>query len=110
VWITRTFVGESFVARAREIVWSPEAVADLEAAVQYLAERNPRAAESLATGVLQLVERLATEPLDGPPHELTSGATVRGWPLPPFRVYYQRTSDVLFVVRMYHQRRDPIAR
>jgi plasmid stabilization system protein ParE len=49
------------------IIWSPEALADLEAAVDYLAERSPPAAERLATGIvaLALVERLAIEPLEG---------------------------------------------
>jgi plasmid stabilization system protein ParE len=47
------------------IVWSPEALADIGAAVDYLAERNVSAAERPATGIVTLVERLATEPLDG---------------------------------------------
>jgi hypothetical protein len=29
---------------------------------------------------------------------------------PPYRVYYQRTSHALLVVRIYHQRREPITR
>lgn len=92
------------------IIWSPEALADVEAALDYLVERNPPAAENIATGIVSLIERLATEPLEGPEHVLQSGDRVRGWPYPPFRVYYQRTSDGLLVVRVYHQRRDPIAR
>jgi plasmid stabilization system protein ParE len=92
------------------IVWSPEAAADLEAAVEYLAARNPRAATGLATGVLNLIERLAIEPIDGPLHTLISGQTVHGWPFPPFRIYYQRETNTLLVVRIYHQKREPIAR
>ena len=92
------------------IVWSPEALADVGAAVDYLAERNALAAERLATGIVTLVARLATEPLEGPEHVLSNGERVRGWAYPPFRVYYQRTSDGLLVVRVYHQRRAPIAR
>jgi plasmid stabilization system protein ParE len=92
------------------IVWSPEALADIGAAVDYLAERNVSAAERLATGILTLVERLATEPLEGPEHVLSNGERVRGWAYPPFRVYYQRTPDGLVVLRVYHQRRAPIER
>jgi plasmid stabilization system protein ParE len=47
------------------VVWSPEALADVEAAVDYLVERSPPAAEKLATGIVSLIERLATEPLEG---------------------------------------------
>jgi plasmid stabilization system protein ParE len=92
------------------ILWSPEALADVEAALDYLTERNPPAAEKLVTGIVSLIDRLATEPLEGPQHLLENGERVHGWPYPPFRIYYQRTSDGLLVVRVYHQRREPIGR
>jgi hypothetical protein len=41
---------------------------------------------------------------------LTTGETVRGWSFRPFRVYYQRADGALVVVRVYHQKRAPIAR
>jgi plasmid stabilization system protein ParE len=85
-------------------------VADVEAALDYLVEHSPPAAQKLATGIVSLVERLATEPLEGPEHLLQSGDRVAGWPYPPFRIYYQRTSGGLLVVRVYHQRREPITR
>ena len=90
------------------IVWAPEAADDLETAVAYLAQRNPAGAHKLALAVFELVERLADEPLDGPEHILRNGERVRGWPLPPFRLYYQRQSAAFRVVRLYHQKREPI--
>jgi plasmid stabilization system protein ParE len=93
-----------------KIVWSPEAADDLDGAVEYLAQDSPAAAAKLGHGILALVDRLAAEPLDGPKHTLKNGQTVRGWPFPPFRVYYQRTDDALLIVRVYHQKREPIAR
>ncbi len=93
-----------------KVIWSPEALEDIEEAIDYLAERSPPAAEKLATGILALAERLATERLEGPEHVLGNGERVHGWPFPPFRIYYQRRPDALFVVRVYHQRREPIAR
>ena len=93
-----------------KIVWSPEAADDLEAAVQYLAQDSLPAAARLGHGILALVDRLAIEPLDGPKHVLKTGQIVRGWPFPPFRVYYQRADDTLLIVRVYHQKREPIAR
>jgi plasmid stabilization system protein ParE len=93
-----------------KVVWSPEALEDLEEAIGYLAARNPTAATKLATAVIATVEQRATEPLDGPEHVLRNGERVRGWPHRPFRVYYQRTPEAFFVVRVYHQRREPIAR
>lgn len=70
----------------------------------------PPAAERLAESVIALVERLATEPLDGAVHILSDGERVHGWPFPPFRIYYQRTPEAFLVVRIYHQRREPITR
>jgi plasmid stabilization system protein ParE len=92
------------------IVWSPEALADVEAALDYLLERSPQAAAKLATGIVTLIERIAAEPLEGPEHTLSDGQRVNGWPYPPFRIYYRRTSEGLLVVRVYHQRREPIVR
>lgn len=41
---------------------------------------------------------------------LRDGARVHGWPYPPFRVYYQRGADAFVIVRVYHQRREPMTR
>jgi plasmid stabilization system protein ParE len=46
------------------IVWSPEAADDFEQAVEYVAQDNPTAAAKLAHGLLGVVERLATDPID----------------------------------------------
>lgn len=60
--------------------------------------------------VLELVERLASEPIAGPTHVLRTGEIVRGWPVRPFRIYYQRDENELRVVRVYDQLREPITR
>lgn len=93
-----------------KVIWSPEALEDIEQAIDYLAERSHQAAERLVTGILSRVELLATEPHEGPEHVLSNGERVRGWPHPPFRIYYQRTPDAFVVVRVYHQRREPVTR
>jgi plasmid stabilization system protein ParE len=92
------------------IIWAPEAADEFDTTIGFIAERNPAAARKLAVNVLALVERLASEPLDGPAHTLTTGEVVRGWPVPPLRVYYQRAEGVLRILRVYHQKREPIAR
>jgi plasmid stabilization system protein ParE len=40
------------------IIWSPEAVADVEAALDYLIEHSPPAPQKLATGIVSLVDRV----------------------------------------------------
>jgi len=93
-----------------KVVWSPIAADEFDATIGYLAERNPQAAHKLAAGVLVAIDRLGAEPLDGPAYTLRTGEVVRGWPVPPVRVYYQRGEGVLLVVRVYDQRREPIER
>ena len=44
------------------------------------------------------------------PSRLRSGTLVRSWAVPPFRIYYQRHSGELLIVRVYHQTRRPITR
>ena len=88
---------------------APEALEDLHAAIDYLAERNPRAARRLADRVFVAIDRLA-EGLEGPAQVLRSGVEVRSWPVRPLRVYYRREADRLIVLRIYHQARRPIAK
>jgi hypothetical protein len=56
------------------------------------------------------VERLAAKAFDGPVSRLRSGAVVRSWGVPPFRIYYPRHREELLILRVYHQKRRPITR
>jgi plasmid stabilization system protein ParE len=64
----------------------------------------------LDAAITRCVERLTAKEFDGPFHGLRSGAFVRRWGVPPFRIYYQRHPDGLLILRVYHQKRRPIAR
>jgi plasmid stabilization system protein ParE len=90
--------------------FTDEAVADILDAITYLNERNPTAAVNLSTDIDDCIERLSGREFDGPVSQLRSGALVRSWPVPPFRIYYQRLADELLIVRVYHQARRPIVR
>lgn len=76
----------------------------------YLAERSPAAAARLDEDIQRCIGRLAAQEFDGPVSRLKSGAQVRSWPVPPFRVYYQRLTGEVLIVRVYHQARRPITR
>ncbi len=93
-----------------KITYTEEAVADLVDALSYLNERNPTAAAKLDAEILRCVERLADREFEGPVSRLRSGAVVHSWGVPPFRIYYQRHSDELLIVRVYHQARRPFTR
>jgi len=91
-----------------KIRYTSEALTDLVDALTYLVERNPDAARSLDDEIEQLLGRLAAGEFEGPISRLRSGSEVRTWSLPPFRIYYLRSSDELVVLRIYHQAREPI--
>ena len=93
-----------------KVTYTEEAVADIVDAIAYLNERNPTAAAKLDAEITACVERLADREFDGPVSRLRSGAVVRSWGVPPFRIYYQRHPDELLILRVYHQARRPITR
>ena len=93
-----------------KVTYTEEAVADIVDAITYLNERNPTAAAKLDAEIARCIERLADREFDGPVSRLRSGAVVRSWGVPPFRIYYQRHADELLIIRVYHQKRRPIVR
>jgi plasmid stabilization system protein ParE len=93
-----------------KVTYTEEAVADIVEAIAYLKERNPTAAANLDAAIARCIERLADRDFEGPVSRLRSGAVVRSWGVRPFRIYYQRHTDELVILRVYHQARRPITR
>jgi plasmid stabilization system protein ParE len=93
-----------------KVNYTEEAIADIVEAISYLNQRNPTAAANLDAEIAQCIERLAGQEFEGPVSRLRSGALVRSWAVQPFRIYYQRQSGELLIVRVYHQTRRPITR
>jgi plasmid stabilization system protein ParE len=93
-----------------KVTYTEEAVADIVEAIAFLKERNPTAAANLDTAIARCIERLADREFEGPVSRLRSGAVVRSWSVRPFRIYYQRHTDELVILRVYHEARRPITR
>jgi len=93
-----------------KISYTEEAVADLVEALTYLNQRSSTAAAKLDADIARCIERSADRQFEGPISKRRSGAVVRSWGVPPFRIYYQRHPDELLIVRVYHQKRRPTAR
>jgi plasmid stabilization system protein ParE len=93
-----------------KVTYTEEAVADIVEAITYVNERNPTAAANLDAEIARCIERLGAQEFDGPVSRLRSGALVRSWAVPPFRIYYQRHPAELLIVRVYYQTRRPITR
>ena len=93
-----------------KVTYTEEAVADIVQAITYLNERSSTAAATLDADIARCIERLADREFEGPVSRLRSGALVRSWGVPSFRIYYQRHADERLIVRVYHQSRRPIIR
>ena len=92
------------------VTYAEEAIADILDAIAYLNDRSPTAASQLDSELAECIEHLAAGEFDGPLSRLRSGSLVRSWPVPPFRIYYQRQPGELLILRVYHQTRRPIVR
>lgn len=85
---------------------------DLDAQLDYLAERNPAASLALSDSIDATLAMLAGRAprLDGPEVLLDTGERCRRVFVHPVAIYYQRAPGEVLVVRVYHHAREPIAR
>jgi plasmid stabilization system protein ParE len=90
------------------VLFTVQAEEDLLASVEFLVERNPEAAARFSDRVFAAVEMLASNPVDGPVHRLSTGEECRSWPVAPVRIFYARTAESLTILRIYHDARVPI--
>ena len=94
-----------------KIVFAPESVEDLVAAIEYVQQRDPQAAVAMSGNVFHVIDRLAAGEFEGPELELRcSGEKLRSWPARPFRIHYRCDGESLIVLRIYHSSRRPITR
>jgi plasmid stabilization system protein ParE len=82
---------------------------ELDTQIDYLLERNPRAADALDRAITQALEDLAAGRLEGSEHRLrASGRRVQRWYVEPLMLYYQRRPTELVVLRVRHHAQRPI--
>jgi toxin ParE1/3/4 len=84
-----------------EIRWSPEAVLDFTAIVQYIRQDNSSAALRVARAIYDAVAQLNTFPNRGRPGRING---TRELPLPrlPFVVVYRVRENTVEIVRLLH--------
>jgi len=92
------------------IVVAPKARDDLRGAYEYIQKDNPEAADRVLAHIVEIIGMLASGVMAGKEVLLRDGRRVHTWPVPPYRIYYQKSSEVFQVVRVYHQARRPIER
>jgi len=85
------------------VVWSPQAVEHLTHLRSYIARDNPKAANRVATALLNAVELLAELPNLGRPGRV-AGTREMVVPGTPYVVPYRIRGDRLEVIAVFHGR------
>lgn len=91
------------------IIWAPRAASDLIQAFDYIAERNPTAAEDVQDRIRHLVALLAETPNIGRPGR-ASGTRELVITDTPYVVAYRVTGSAVRILRVMHgARRWPVS-
>jgi len=85
------------------IVWSPRAIEHLAHLRAYIARDNPKAANRIASALLEAVERLAELPNLGRPGRV-AGTRELVVPSTPYVIPYRLRADRLEVIAVFHAR------
>lgn len=89
---------------------APEAAVDLQAAADFLKERNPSAAGALLLRFAETMALLSGGIVRGRSVTLKDGTRVLAWSMAPYKIYYRLETRRLAVLRVFHQARRPIER
>ena len=83
------------------IVWSQQALDELESLRAYIAKDSPKAARQVALAVIALIETLPDNPHIGRPGRVP-GTRELVVPQTPFVVPYRVHKDAVQILRIYH--------
>jgi len=85
-----------------KIIFSPQAVADLESAIRHIAKDNPEAAMRVGDALIDRVTVLQNFPLIGPPYPKRTG--VRKLVARPYIIFYRfrEAGNTVDILRYWH--------
>lgn len=91
------------------IRWEEDALADLVALREYIAQDNPASARKIARQLLEKTGLLLEQPLLGSPGRIHNTRELV-IPNTPYTLIYHATSDTITILRVFHQARQWPAR
>lgn len=92
-----------------EVIWSPEAVSDLEGIIEYLQNENPTVAAQMAEKILSACDKLENFPQRGryvPEMDAMLQQNIREIALSPWRVVYEILDAHVHILMVVDGRRD----
>ena len=87
------------------LIWTTQALEDVEAICQFIARDAPRYAQVFATQVFEAVERLQTFPKSGRSVPEVGQENIREIIHGNYRIIYRLTNDVIQILTVYHSAR-----
>ena len=84
------------------ILWSPEAIADLTSLQAYIAEDDPAAARGIVLHIMHNIEQLLPDNLQMGRPGRVPGTRELVIPKTPFIVPYRLQRNVIQILRVYH--------
>ena len=92
-----------------KVVYTEEALADLDQLLSYIAERNPRAAAHVAARIDAAVAAIAMFP-QASRLDPETGARERAVPGLPVLVIHTVSNDLVEIIAIFHTSRDPASK
>ncbi|WP_082641423.1 type II toxin-antitoxin system RelE/ParE family toxin [Bradyrhizobium yuanmingense] len=93
-----------------KVVWSREALADLEdIATYYASNASPAIADAIGRRLADVIERVRRAPFSSPRVTQRSQVRVATVVRYPFRIFYRVTGEFVHIVHIRHASRRPLA-
>ncbi len=87
-----------------KLVFTEQAVGDVSRLREFIAEKNPIAAQRISAQLIDHIQRLVDQPQIG--HSLEALPGVREWVARDYVVHYVVTADTLTVLQIWHGKED----
>ena len=88
-----------------QIIWSPQALRDMEAIQTYIAEDSPRVAELVVGRIVKAVERLEAFPGSGRKVSERNDPEIREVIESPYRIVYRMRVDAVEIATVFRASR-----
>jgi len=91
-------------------VWTPQAVAELKSAFEYISQDSPQNAQKVTTELTALADKLPENPEMFPPdkYKKNNDGSWRAFEKHHYRISYRITKKDIRIVRMRHTSRTPL--
>ena len=90
---------------AYQVVWSPRAVEDLEAIVQYIAADSTAYAAAVVETILSTTRKLSPFPFSGRIVPELGDESIREWFAYSYRIIYRIEKEVITIAAVIHGKR-----